>query len=161
MADVNTDNVNTNNVNMDEVKEKISAYLSKHPYMRLGTLSQAGTPVVHTVGFVSEGATVYFMTSGKSRKAQNIMRTAAVAYTVDICYTDLGAIQGVQMEGSAARVEGQEEAQKVMALMAEKYPYIKDVPENPDYVIFKVMPSEGFFIDNTVAFGHRDKVVFT
>ena len=145
---------------MQDIKEKISEYFKKHPYMRLGTLSPEGAPVVHTVGFVSDGTTVYFITDKNSRKAKNILRSPAVAYTVDICYTDLSSIQGVQMAGRAEMVTDPEEAQKAMAMMAEKFPYMKDIPVTPDFAVFKVTPTEGFFIDNTVAFGHKDKVGF-
>ena len=39
-------------------------------------------------------------------------------------------------------------------------PGLKDMPANPDLVIFKIEPERAYFIDNTVAFGHRDMVQF-
>ncbi len=145
---------------MEKVREKISRYLGSHPYLNLGTVTQEGTPVVHTLGFVSEGATVYFMTDRTSRKAKNMMSNPAVAYTVDEDETRLGVIRGVQMEGRASLVSDEDEIQKVFGLMREKFPQVGEIPESPNYVIFKITPRVGYFLDNTVSFGHRDRVEY-
>jgi general stress protein 26 len=145
---------------MESTREKISNYLTSRPYLNLATVTSERTPVVHTVGFVSEGATVWFMTDRTSRKAVNMMSNPAVAYAVDEDHTKLGVIQGVQMEGTASLVTDEGEMQKVFELMGSKFPQIKDIPDSPNYVIFKVEPRIGYFLDNTVEFGHRDRVVY-
>jgi hypothetical protein len=85
---------------MDTVKTKITGYMASHHYLRLGTTTAQCTPQVHTVGYVSEGCIIYFVTD------------------------------------------------------------LEKIPPNPDLVIFKVEPVRGFFLDSTVAFGHRDMVDF-
>lgn len=145
---------------MDASKEKISAYLKTHPYLRLATVTPTATPQVHTVGYVSEGCTVYFVTDRNSRKAKNIFRNSAVAYVVDENYTDLMGIQGVQMEGKASIITLETEAMRLLGLMAQKFPGLEEMPPNPDLVIFKIDPTIGYFLDNSVAFGHRDMVEF-
>jgi hypothetical protein len=50
--------------------------------------------------------------------------------------------------------------EKVFGIMLGKFPQIKDLPQNPDYVSFKITPVEAFFLDNTVGFGHRDNITF-
>ncbi len=57
---------------MDTIKTKIIDYLAAHPYLRLATVTDSCAPQVHTVGYVSEDAIVYFVTDKKSRKATNI-----------------------------------------------------------------------------------------
>ena len=143
----------------DEVTKKISDYLAAHPYMTLATVSDDGSPVAHTLGYASEGTTVYFMTDKNTRKAKNISTNPSVAYTVDKDYTDLGKIQGVQMKGTAEPVTDGAVIGKVMGIMTEKFPQLKEMPENPDYVFFKIAPKEAYFIDNTVSFGHREHII--
>jgi nitroimidazol reductase NimA-like FMN-containing flavoprotein (pyridoxamine 5'-phosphate oxidase superfamily) len=145
---------------MDNIIEKISAYLKAHPYLRLATVSPTASPQVHTVGYVSEGCTVYFVTDRKSRKAENIFKNPAVAYAVDENYEDVMTIQGVQMEGTASIISLETEAMRLLDLMAQKFPGMEKIPPNPDLVIFKVEPTRGYFLDNLVSFGHRDMVVF-
>jgi len=145
---------------MSDVKNKISDFLASHPYLNLATVSPDGTPLVHTVGYASEGTTVYFVTDKNTRKAKNISNNPAVAYTVDEDYKDLAKIQGVQMKGRAEFVTDKTIVEKIFAIMNKKYSYMKDMPENPDYIFFKIKPVEADFIDNTVKFGHRDHVNF-
>jgi len=147
-------------VSMDTIKAKIVDYLSEHPYLRLATVTGSGGPQVHTVGYVSEDAIVYFFTDRKSRKAVNIFKNHAVAYAVDENYEDVMAIQGVQMEGNGSLVTMETEVIRILGLMAQKFPGIENMPPNPDLVCFKIEPIRGFFLDNTVDFGHRDMVEF-
>ena len=145
---------------MGAIKEQISAYLKTHPYLRLATVTPTAKPQVHTVGYVSEGSTVYFVTDRKSRKAENIFKNPAVAYAVDENYEDVMVIKGVQMEGEASLIALETEAMRLLDLMSQKFPGLEKMPPNPDLVIFKVEPTRGYFLDNTVAFGHRDMVEF-
>ncbi len=145
---------------MDAVKTKITDYLASHHYLRLGTVTAQCTPQVHTVGYVSEGCIIYFVTDRQSRKAKNIISSPAVAYAVDENYPDVVAIQGVQMEGKASLVTLETDALRILDLMAHKFPDMEKIPPNPDLVIFRVEPVRGFFLDSTVAFGHRDMVDF-
>lgn len=145
---------------MDTTGTKTINYLSAHPYLRLATVTDSGTPQVHTVGYVSEDAVVYFVTDRKSRKALNILNNPVVAYAVDENYEDIMAIQGVQMEGNASLITMETEAIRLLGLMAQKFPAMEDMPPNPDLVWFKIEPGRGFFLDNTVEFGHRDMVEF-
>ncbi len=145
---------------MDMIKTKISEYLASHPYMRLGTVNADCTPQVHTVGYVSEGCIAYFVTDKKSRKAENIFNTPAVAYAVDENYEDFMAIQGVQMEGKASLITLETEAMRLLDLMIQKFPGMAEIPPNPDLVIFRIVPTRGYMLDNTKTFGHRDMVEF-
>jgi general stress protein 26 len=144
----------------NDVERKINDYLSSHLYLNLATVSPDGTPLAHTVGFANDGATVYFVTDKKTRKATNISSNPNVAFTCDEDYTDLHRIQGVQMKGIAERETNGAMIERIMKTMLQKFPQMKEMPENPDYVFFRVTPVEGVFIDNTRGFGHRDKITF-
>jgi general stress protein 26 len=142
----------------DDVKQKVSNFLSSHAYINLATVSADGTPLAHTLGYASDGATVYFMTDKNTRKAKNITGNPSVAYTVDEDHTELGRIQGIQMTGKASLLTDNSIIEKVMGIMAGKFPGMSEMPQNPDYVFFKIEPAEAQFIDNTQGFGHRDVV---
>ena len=144
----------------NEVKKKVSDYLSSHPYLNLATVCPDGTPLAHTLGYASDGATVYFMTDKNSRKAKNMSTCPSVAYTVDEDHTELARIQGIQMTAQAEVLTDGAEIQKVLEIMTGKFPNMRDIPENPDYVFYKVTPVEAQFIDNRVSFGYRETVQY-
>jgi general stress protein 26 len=144
----------------NDIEQKIHNYLSSHRYLNLATVGPDGTPVAHTVGYASDGATVYFMTDKNSRKAKNISGSKAVAYTIDEDYTDIHTIQGVQMKGNAELVKDNAVIEKIIGILTEKFLQLRDLPPSPDYVIFRIDPIEAYFLDNTVRFGHRDRVNF-
>lgn len=141
-------------------RKKIVDYLSNHRYINLATISPDGTPLAHTVGYVNDGPVIYFMTDNKTRKARNIGNNSSVAFTCDEDYTDFFRIQGVQVRGIAEPVTDGSVIESIVSAMMEKYPQVKDMPENADYVFFKITPREGVFIDNTQGFGHREEAVF-
>lgn len=93
----------------DEIKARIREYLGKRMHINLGTVCADGTPLVHTVGFVTDGDAVCFMTDKRTRKAANIKGNKAVAFTSDKDEPEIAKIKGVQMSSRAAKVEdGQE-----------------------------------------------------
>jgi len=144
----------------DDIKKKIMDYMAAHNFLRLGTVGPKGTPQVHTLGYVPDGAVVYFATDRRTRKARNIEANPGVAYTVDEDYTDMLKIQGVQMEGTAQQLTDSDEIQRVTGMFQAKYSGMKEMPPEFQMVIYKVTPRTAYFLDNTVAFGHRDQVEF-
>ncbi|MGD2087235.1 MAG: pyridoxamine 5'-phosphate oxidase family protein [Candidatus Aminicenantes bacterium] len=145
----------------NEILEKITGYLVNHEHLNLGTVTAEGAPIVHTVAYVSDGATIYFVTHKESRKAQNISSNSAVAYTVDDDdYEDWTEIIGIQGMGKASLLEDKEELEKVQGLMMKKFPQMANLPPDPNMVFYKVEPTEIYYLDNTVSFGHRDRVEF-
>ena len=146
---------------MDEdVKKKISQYLATHEYLTLATVSADGSPLAATVGYVSEGATVYFATRRQTRKAQNVQANPTVSYTVDEAYDDWMKIQGVQMIGRAEVLRDEDEVNRVMGLFLAKYPQMASMPPDFEMLLVRVAPLSGYFLDNTAGFGHRDGVDF-
>jgi nitroimidazol reductase NimA-like FMN-containing flavoprotein (pyridoxamine 5'-phosphate oxidase superfamily) len=80
---------------------KIIDYLSTHSFLRLATVSPEGDPCAHTLRYVSEAATVYFMSDLNTTKVKNILSLPRIAFTVDEDCPDPRQIQGVQMRGTA------------------------------------------------------------
>lgn len=114
--------------------------------------------MAHTVGYVSEGVTVYFITDRNSRKVGNLLHQPAVAYTVDENYMDWREIRGIQMEGFSYLVSEPAELERVGRLFMEKFPQAREIPPNPDWVFVGIRPRTAYFLDNTKGFGHRERV---
>ena len=146
---------------MKEIKLKISNYLQNHQKMTLATVNPQGNPVAHTVEYVPDGAAVYFATKKDTRKAQNTIQNGNVAYTVDEDYEDWMKIQGIQMEGTACVVTGEDEVNRVFALYLERFPFVADFPPNPDLIFIKVEPCVAYFLDYEKGFTHRDRVTYS
>ena len=144
---------------MEEIKQKIENYLASRPYLQLATVKPNGAPLAHTLGFANAGAVVYFMTHKDTRKIANIADNPQVAYTVDEDCLELPKIQGVQMEGRAEILTEKMDIEKAVELLGQKFGGM-DIPHAEEMVFVKVAPVEAYFIDNTVAFGHRDYVTY-
>ncbi|ALL70160.1 putative heme iron utilization protein (plasmid) [Paraburkholderia caribensis MBA4] len=87
----------------EEIKEKILSLLEQHRIMTIATLRPDGWPQATTVGYVSEGLTLYFLCSHESQKAANLARDDRVSLTIDHDTSDLMAITGLSMAARATR----------------------------------------------------------
>lgn len=151
---------------MDQnVEKKLAGFLTAQKLLSLATVSEEGKPYATTVTYVSEGATLYFMTDSRTRKMVNIAKNPQIAYTVDEGYNaDWSRIQGVQMEGKASVVKDDAERQRIQALLTQKFPQfaqmMANMPPNPNAVLVKLIPVSGFFLDNSLGFGHRHELKF-
>jgi len=144
----------------EDIRQKVLDYLASHRFMRLATVTTESTPMVHTVAYASDGQTLYFMTDRRTRKILNISRNPEVAFSVDEDYADAGMIQGIQMEGRATILSGKADIEKARALMIKKFPHMARTPPELDLVFVRVEPGEGYFLDYTRGFTHRDKIEF-
>ena len=145
---------------MDEVRENIENYLKKHKWMALGTVSPDGNPLVHEMGYASEGVTIYLATDRNTRKVQDIENNSRVAYTVGEDYDDPRLIQGVQMEGVATLLSNSVEVDRAINLLTEKFPFFSEMANNSDVVFIKIDTKRGLFHDSTKGFGHTDMVEY-
>lgn len=144
----------------DQIKDNLLEYLENHTHLRLATVTEDGSPIAHTVAYVSEGAVVYFVTDRRTRKYANITKEPRVAYTVDEDYEDWSKIQGIQMEGEASILEGPEQIGPVMAMFMKKFPKMASLPPGFEMGVVKIEPKQAYFLNNLVSFGHRDEISF-
>lgn len=144
----------------DDVRRKILDLLAKHRIMTLATLRPDGWPQATTVGFVSDGFSLYFLCSAQSQKSANLQRDNRVSLTIDQDVTNPMDIEGLSMAALAVPVTEKAEQQKTLALMAEKYPEYKALPQ-PDLSqirIFRIEPTVISVLDYKKGFGHTDTV---
>ncbi|AOJ91125.1 pyridoxamine 5'-phosphate oxidase [Burkholderia sp. MSMB0856] len=146
---------------MDEqIKQKILSLLDQHRIMTIATLRPDGWPQATTVGYVSQGLTLYFLCGLESQKAANLARDDRVSLTIDHDTSDLMAITGLSMAAHAQPVTDRAEAEKVLRMLPLKYPDMQAPPmpmPSPDEVrIFRVIPTVISVLDYSQGFGHTD-----
>jgi nitroimidazol reductase NimA-like FMN-containing flavoprotein (pyridoxamine 5'-phosphate oxidase superfamily) len=148
---------------MDEdIKKKILALLDQHRIMTIATLRPDGWPQATTVGYVSEGLTLYFLCGLESQKAANLARDDRVSLAIDHDTSDIMTITGLSMAGHAQAVLDRAEAQKILNLLPTKYPEQVSLPGPMPPVdevrIFRVTPTVISVLDYSKGFGHTDLV---
>jgi len=148
---------------MDEqMKRTILKLLDEHRIMTLATLRPDGWPQATTVGYVNEGLTLYFVCGLDSQKAANLVRDDRVSLTIDDDTPQVMEITGLSMAAHAQRVTHQEEAEKVLRMLMQRYPEQASLPgpmPGPEGVaIFRVTPTVISLLDYSKGFGHTDLV---
>ena len=139
-----------------ELKENVIAFLASQEHLALATVSAEGEPVAHTISYVSDGANIYFMTDKKTRKAVNIGANRKVSCALYDTSAPMSSLQALQLVGEAAPVTDQEELGTQMGAYLAKFPFLKDMPPNPDMMMFKLTPRSVRFLDNNKGFGHTE-----
>ncbi|MEM5371239.1 pyridoxamine 5'-phosphate oxidase family protein [Paraburkholderia azotifigens] len=144
----------------EQIKERILALLDQHRIMTIATLRPDGWPQATTVGYVSEGLTLYFLCGLDSQKANNLAQDDRVSLTIDHDTSDLMAITGLSMAAHAQPVTDRTEAEKVLRMLPLKYPDQISLPmpmPSPEEVrIFRVTPIVISVLDYSKGFGHTD-----
>lgn len=146
----------------DNLRAKILALLDRHRIMTIATLRSDGWPQATTVGYVSEGLTLYFLCGLESQKARNLARDNRCSLTIDHDTADLMAISGLSMAARAHAVEDRAEAEKVLRMLPLKYPDAPPLeirmPAPEEVRIFRVEPAVISVLDYSKGFGHTDLV---
>jgi uncharacterized protein YhbP (UPF0306 family) len=140
-------------------------YLASHRVVTLATNGPEG-PWAAAVFYLNIGFDLVFLSSAKSRHAQNLAANPAVAGTVQEDYEDWREIKGVQLEGMAKRLQG-DDAARAWALYGEKVPVAKPGGGGPGSIAaaldrvswYRLEAKRAYFVDNAAGFGHRDQVL--
>lgn len=148
---------------MDEaIKAQILGLLDKHRIMSLATLRPDGWPQATTVGYVSEGLTLYFLCGPDSQKAYNLARDSRVSLTIDQDPSQMMNIVGLSMGARAELVTDPVVAARIMSKILYKYPEQKSLPgpmpSPADVRIFSVTPVVISVLDYSKGFGHTELV---
>lgn len=146
----------------DAIRSKILALLDQHRIMTIATLRPDGWPQATTVGYASEGLTLYFLCGLDSQKAANLARDDRVSLTVDHDTEQVMEIQGLSMAARAERITDPAEGEKVLGLLMRKYAQQESMPiQMPapaEVAIFRVTPTVISVLDYTQGFAHTDLV---
>jgi nitroimidazol reductase NimA-like FMN-containing flavoprotein (pyridoxamine 5'-phosphate oxidase superfamily) len=146
-----------------EIRRTILGLPDRHKIMTVATVRPDGWPQATTVGYASEGLTLYFLCGLESQKAANLARDNRLSLTIDHDTDDVMAITGLSMAARAEPVVDPVEGARIMQMLFSKYP--KDAPTPPfpaprpeEVRLFKVTPTVISVLDYTKGFAHTDLV---
>ena len=146
----------------EEIRQKILTLLDQHRIMTIATLRPDGWPQATTVGYASEGLTIYFLCGPDSQKAANLARDSRVSLTIDHDTPQVMEITGLSMAANAQVVVDPAEAEKALRLLMRKYPQQSSIPlpmpTPADVRIFRVTPIVVSVLDYSKGFAHTDLV---
>jgi PPOX class probable F420-dependent enzyme len=146
----------------EEIRRKILTLLDQHRIMTIATLRPDGWPQATTVGYASEGLTLYFLCGPDSQKAANLARDDRVSLTIDHDTPQVMEITGLSMAARAQVVTDPAEAEKVLRLLMLKYSQQSSIPlpmpTPADVRIFRVTPMVISVLDYSKGFAHTDLV---
>lgn len=147
---------------MNEVGQQALTYLAEHRVMTLATTGPAGLWAA-AVFYVNDGFTLYFLSAGHTRHAQNIAAQPRTAVTIQEDYADWQQIQGIQLEGlvtlltDPARAEAITRYQAKFPFLARATPPLQRALQKVNW--YQLIPDRFYFIDNKKGFGHRDEIL--
>ena len=170
------------------LKRRVLDYLDRHNVMTLASQGAAGVPWAAPVFYARDGFDLFFLSSPDgSRHGRDIGRDAPVAASITEDYAlkgmaDWRLIQGVQLEGRAAPVSGEEETSRAVTAYATKFPftapYLKMIAGFPNVVahleriiatlpgatdfaatlenrLYRLTPQAVWLVDNATSFEKR------
>jgi PPOX class probable F420-dependent enzyme len=112
----------------------VRARVTSSPIGRLATVDPDGRPHLVPIVFALAGDTLYSAVDAKPkrsrmlRRIENARRDPNVAVLVDHYDDDWARLWWVRLRGRARVLDGGVEAQRALALLAEKYPQYRDAP---------------------------------
>lgn len=145
---------------MGDIKQKANDFLAAHEHINLATMDAQGKPYAATVAYASDNGVLCFITGKSSHKYRNIEANANVGFTSEVEGGTMQNVKSLQMQGTAAPVTDKEEADRAMGMLLEKFPEMKNMPPDPDMAIVKITLTEGYMLDYTLGFMHRDTVTY-
>ncbi len=149
----------------DQLRDRVQAFLDRHHVMTLATAGPAG-PWAAAVFYVRDGLRLYFVSSPRSRHAQELAASPRVAAAIHGECQGWAEIEGVQLEGHAAPVDDRA-LPKVRALYGARFPFVGKVGEVPPAILaalarvrwFELVPEAIYLLDNSLGFGHRERLL--
>jgi len=146
------------------LSQRVAACLREHHVMTLATQGETGLWAA-AVFYVNEGLKLYFLSSPASRHASNLAREPRVAVTIQRDYDDWPQITGIQAEGEAVEVSGDEHTH-ARSLYGDKFPLVGRAGSTTGAIAqalakvhwYRFTPRRLYLIDNSLGFGHRDEL---
>lgn len=168
-----------------ELKDVVLKYMQEHNTMVLAS-SAGNIPWSCAIFYASDGFNLYFLSATGTRHSRNIAVNSRVSATITEDYKDWTRIKGVQLEGTAALVTGDEDKMKAIKVYLTKYPFVhpfvanlvapfprvfsflqklvKSLPAAPSFTttaaeFYRIEPQKVWFVDNEKGLGSRREVV--
>lgn len=143
-----------------QLKQQIIDLLDAHRIMTIATNRADGWPQATVVGYANDGLFVYGLIARAGQKWANILRDPRVSISIAKDYPDPMQIKGLSMAARAAEVTDAAERERVGALILQRYPEYKTMP-NPaamEMPMVRFTPEFVSILDYSKGFGHTELV---
>jgi len=128
-------------------RETIIAILERSPVGRIATVNQKGFPVIKPVNFLYLDGRIYFHSSTKGEKIEDIQRGSPVCFEVDepVSYVVASPsacqasyyYRSILIKGKAAFVKDRKRKGKILDRMMDKYQPGRNDGEMPEEILEK------------------------
>ena len=121
------------------------------------------------VFYASDDLELYFLSNPGSRHGTNMAANARVSVAIHEDYREWKDIRGIQLEGRAELVRSPKRKLLFWQIYRKKFPFV-DAFFRPGALyemvqakmagirIYRVVPQEMFYLDNSRGFGHRERL---
>lgn len=146
------------------LKSRVLSYLQNHNVATIATCN-GGTPWATALFYTNNDFVLYFLSSPTSKHSNNLKVNPNVGVTIQEDYSDWLEIKGIQIEGVALEIYGEEE-EIARKLYCKKFPVVGMLAHTPAAIVkalakvrwYKIVPQRFFFIDNSFGLGNRDEI---
>jgi uncharacterized protein YhbP (UPF0306 family) len=147
----------------EDLARRIRAFIAAHHVLSLATHGPEG-PHAANVFYAHDGMLVFWVSDRATRHSREIEREPRVAITIAPDYADFPEVRGLQMSGTARRVESAQERARLLSQLEARYPFLKRLADLPQELreayarvdVYRFEPTRAVLIDNTRGFGHRE-----
>lgn len=146
-----------------DARARLRDYLDRHAVMTLATLGPEGAAAA-AVFYARDGDDLVFLSAPATLHARNLAADPRVAATIQDDVEDWTAIQGVQLRGRCAVLDG-EAAHAAQRTYAARFPVIFDPATQPAPIAaalarirwYRFVPDSWRLIDNSRGFGRPEE----
>ena len=140
-----------------ELKQKITDYISQTRWAILGTVREDQAPVLRAMGsFAPDGVDIFFSTPKAAGKVRQIAKNQWVNFFFQHEGQELPTFKNVAVIGQASEVKDAVELKKAVGLLSARNPRFKERAEKgelKDTAIFKIKSKEIKYLDFAKGFG--------
>jgi len=136
--------------------------LAGHSVLSLATLFE-GQPHATSLMYAHDGFDLFWVSDPKTRHGRALVAHPGVAVTIARQYEDFTRIRGLQMTGTALRIDDQEQAERALALLGQRFAFIRLFRKGPRLLRERLQAVTAYrfeaaavtLIDNTEGFGYK------
>jgi uncharacterized protein len=145
-----------------EVAGRIAAFLDAHHVMSLATCGPHGAHAANLF-YARDGFSLVWVSDSQARHSVALADNARVSATVASDCRDFHDVCGVQISGTAHRVDDAAARHCALTLLETRYPFLQHVAEHSAVErayqaaeVYRLAAHRIVIIDNTRGFGHKD-----
>ena len=150
----------------ESLRRELLDYLATHNVMTIASCYR-NVPWAAAVFYASAGFVLYFLSHPKSRHGANIIQNSHVGAAIHEDYRDWRQIRGIQLEGRVERLTSIKQQAAFWKTYEKKFPFVKQFfragrlrdklsAKVIGIRLYRLVPSQVYFIDNSKGFGHRE-----